>query len=327
MRMKRKIGTGVILICMAGLSLLLCGLFARGIASYSYEDMQRELLKLKARYPDTLELEVIGYTHQNRAIYAARAGDPRAKRHVLIQASIHAREYMTTQLAMQELKTLLSCGVSEGLVVHILPMTNPDGVAISQTMEATPALLDMYEQDKRLGFTALPLRQYLRTWKANAAGVDLNRNFDAQWGRIDTRPYPSSANYRGSRPESEPETHALAAYARKYPFGATVSYHATGSEIYYDFGDNPEANAAGYRLGRLVAEQTGYRMIPDDGTSFGGFKDWAIERLNIPSLTIEVGKRPTPLPFYEFPSIWRKNKGISGLLNGFTARRAGREQH
>ncbi len=320
--MQKRIGTGVFLICTLGVYLLLHGFFygewaTRTFSPFSYEFVQRELSSLKRKYPDTLEVEVIGYSRENRAIYAARAGDPAAKQHVLIQASIHAREHMTTLLVLRQLKRLLERGVPEGSMVHILPMTNPDGVTISEKTEASPELMAIYERDLSLAYTELPLKQYLRTWKANAAGVDLNRNFDAQWQRIDTTPGPSFANYRGTAPESEPETRALVEYTRSYPFQATVSYHATGSEIYYDFGNNDAVNKAGLTLARAVARETGYKIVPDDGTSFGGFKDWAIERLNIPSLTIEVGKRRTPLPGYEFFLIWEQNKDVPYILIDF----------
>ncbi|HWR22574.1 MAG TPA: M14 family zinc carboxypeptidase [Feifaniaceae bacterium] len=305
---------------MTILYLLLYGLFgetARTPGPYSYEFMQRDLAALRKKYPGTLQVEVVGRSRQNRAIYAARAGDPGAERHVLIQAGMHGREYMTTLLAMRQLQRLLERGVPEGTLVHILPMTNPDGVTISQKGEATPWLTAVYERDLYFNYTDLPLGQYLRCWKANAAGVDINRNFDAQWDRIDTVDAPSYAYYRGTAPESEPETRALAEYAQKYPFGATISYHATGSEIFYDFGGNEAVNKAGYRLARAVAIETGYGVTPDDGTSFGGFKDWAIETLSIPSLTIEVGKRRTPLPGYEFFSIWDKNKDVPYVVSDF----------
>ncbi len=318
--MHKRIRAGVFLICITGLYVLLSSLFggtACAPGPYTYERMQRDLAALKNKYPDTLQVEVVGRSRQNRAIYAARAGDAGADVHVLIQAGIHGREYMTTLLAMRQLQRLLERGVPEGTLVHILPMTNPDGVTISQKGEATPWLAAIYERDLERNYTKLPLTQYLRRWKANAAGVDINRNFDAQWQRIDTVNAPSFAYYRGTAPESEPETRALTEYAKSYPFGATVSYHATGSEIYYDFGDNSAVNQAGLALARAVANETGYKIVPDDGTSFGGFKDWAIERLLIPSLTIEIGKHRTPLPGYEFFSIWEKNKDVPYIVIDF----------
>ena len=317
----KRVRAGVFLICITGLYLLFFVLFgetARTPGPYTYELMQRDLAALKKKYPDTLQMEVVGRSRQNRAIYAARAGDFEADRHVLIQAGIHGREYMTTLLAMRQLQRLLERGVPEGTLVHILPMTNPDGVTISQKGEATPWLTAVYERDVYFNHTELPLKQYLRAWKANAAGVDINRNFDAQWHRIDgTVDAPSFAYYRGTAPESEPETRALVEYAKKYPFQATISYHATGSEIYYDFGDNDAVNHVGYQLACAVALATGYEIVPDDGTSFGGFKDWAIEKLSIPSLTIEIGKRRTPLPGYEFFSIWNKNKDVPYIVIDF----------
>ena len=47
-------------------------------------------------------------------------------------------------------------------------------------------------------------------WKANARGVDINVNFDADWGegRYNLT-YPSSANYIGKDANSEEETRAI----------------------------------------------------------------------------------------------------------------------
>ena len=57
-----------------------------------------------------------------------------------------------------------------------------------------------------------------RMWRKNrrsngsSYGVDLNRNFDAQWGGVGSSPTPSSDTYRGPSAESEPETKAIADY-------------------------------------------------------------------------------------------------------------------
>ena len=40
----------------------------------------------------------------------------------------------------------------------------------------------------------------------------------------------------------------------------------------------------------------------------GGFGDWTMLTLGIPSITIEIGKGTCPLPQSEFESIWNSNK-------------------
>lgn len=289
-------------------------------ASYSYAQLREDLAALGLRYPDTLRVGVIGETREGRELYAAVAGAPGARRHVLIQGAMHGREHMTAPLVMMQLERLLSRGVPAGFNFHMIPMANPDGVAISQT-ETGGALVDeIYRADIRSGYAGPPKRSALREWKANAAGVDLNRNFDAQWERVDTRPAPSAEGYRGPHPESEPETRALAAYTARFPFEATLSYHATGSEIYYEFGPPGPVNERSRSLAEAVNRLTRYTLTPDDGSSFGGYKDWAIEKRGIPSLTIEVGKEETPLPLGEYPDIWRRNRGVPWAVADWLAR-------
>lgn len=277
---------------------------------YTYAQLCEDLQALQQRYPNTLRVGSAGVSREGRELFAAVAGAPGAKRHILIQAGIHGREHMTALLTMMQLESLLCRGVPPGFNFHIVPMTNPDGVHISQTGTGSAVVDAIYRSDVNAGYAQPPKREALRSWKANAAGVDLNRNFDAGWERIDTRLSPSGANYRGPAPESEPETRALRDYTLRFPFSATISYHATGSEIYYAFGKNNAVNQAGLCLAKAVNACTRYELKPDSGVSSGGFKDWAIEKRGIPSLTIEIGEGETPLTIREYRDIYARNKHV-----------------
>jgi g-D-glutamyl-meso-diaminopimelate peptidase len=189
-------------------------------------------------------------------------------------------------------------------------MTNPDGVTLNQTLKFNKTVQAIYFNDGATGRSTLTGDLYLTEWKANMNGVDLNRNFDAMWDRVKTCPAPSFSDYRGESAESEPEAKALVAYTNKYDFDATVSYHATGSMIYWEFGPNSPVNEASLSLGESVAAVSAYKLEDDDGSSFGGYKDWASYKMNIPSLTIEIGTRTAPLPENEFYSIWLRNRDV-----------------
>ena len=60
-------------------------------------------------------------------------------------------------------------------------------------------------------------------------------------------------------------------------------------------------------LVRAVQEVTGYGLEGDGGVDGAGYKDWAIDALEIPSLTIEVGCQEAALAEREIYSIFARN--------------------
>ena len=135
---------------------------------------------------------------------------------------------------------------------------NPDGALISQT--------------------AYPL------WKANARGVDLNCNFDADWGsgRLNTK-IRGGENCMGDYPFSEAEASALRDFTLRIRPYVTLSFHTKGEEIYWEYGGKGDKNGA-----ELLEKITGYTAKRIYGSA-GGYKDWCIQKLNIPAYTIECG--------------------------------------
>nr|MDE7325365.1 peptidase [Lachnospiraceae bacterium] len=164
---------------------------------YSYDEMCGDLEELKNRYPDGFTYQSVGVSADGRNIYEVAFGSPVAGKKIIIQAGIHAREYMTSQLVMAQLEFYL--GLREDAVyggktvkelfdtvsIHLFPMMNPDGISISQygldgVSDATlrADIKSWYDRDRANGQTANTFENYLKLWKANARGVDLNRNFD-----------------------------------------------------------------------------------------------------------------------------------------------------
>jgi g-D-glutamyl-meso-diaminopimelate peptidase len=144
-------------------------------------------------------------------------------------------------------------------------------------------------------------------WKANGLGVDLNRNFDAAWKSTSGRVNPSSERYKGTQPLSAAESAALAAYTIALMPDVTISWHSTGSVIYYEYGKKKAVNAASKSLGQAVEAVSGYPLIGFSGLDAAGYKDWCMDTLEIPSLTMELGCGACPLPEREIYSIFARN--------------------
>ncbi|HCG36359.1 MAG TPA: hypothetical protein DER23_08455, partial [Clostridiales bacterium] len=240
-----------------------------GKVLYGYAEIQAILDGFYDRYG--IDYESIGKSVDGRNIYVYRLGDTSAEHHILVQAGIHGKEYMNTALMLNLTEYYLLNGDTlfqgktlsdhlENTCFHIIPTSNPDGAYISQTQVLSPACIKSFLLENNV-----PKKEVcntLRVWKANADGVDLNRNFDADWYTLnDGVGKPSYRNYKGPYPASEPETQALIRYTYLYPFEATLSYHSYGSEIYWEYGNDPEVLKRCYSLYEAVHKVTGYPKV------------------------------------------------------------------
>ena len=334
-------------------------------ALYTYEEMEEDIAELLVRYPDRIADEVIGESLDGRQLHALTIGEPEAPQHIMMQAAIHGREYMASQLAMKLAEyycTYYDAGTYRGIpyrelfahtAIHLIPMANPDGVTISQygaeglrDPEYREAVLGAYERE-RLKFTLeedvdehtgwvdhyrikgydasltgdgpfITQGEYTAIWKADARGVDLNRNFDAGWEEVELKEEPAHSSYKGEVPCSEPEVRALTEYSERYDHLCYVNYHARGNIIYYDaVGSTEEVSAASEDLAKRLQAVTKYDIVNTtevNNVNPGGFGDWAQRILGKPGVTIEVGRYPCPLEIGEFPGMWGRNRETWAML-------------
>ncbi|MDD3338988.1 MAG: M14 family zinc carboxypeptidase [Lachnospiraceae bacterium] len=291
------------------------------ISKYSYDQMVADLENLESMHAQIMVVKSIGNTEEGRSIPVVVVGNQSSSKQILIHGSIHAREYGTTRLIMSQLDYMLNhqqkeyqgstiSSILNDVCFHIIPMVNPDGVMISQS-ETLPVGLDsIYESDKNAGHTTLSEANYAKRWKANGKGVDLNRNFDAGWSAFAGRDLPSSEKYKGTEQESTKEAKALADYTRRHNLKATVSYHESGSIIYYNYGSDAAVNELSKSMALKIKEETNYPLVKSTGVDAAGYKDWAIDVQKIPSVTIETGVGTAPVGFEEFVDIYRKNRDV-----------------
>lgn len=280
--------------------------------TYTYEQMRADIDSLARRYPAVVSVSSIGKSEQGRDIPVLKLGSEKAKYRVFIQAAIHSREHTTAWLAMALADYWAKNDIARygDVCYHIVPMSNPDGVTISQTKTLNDEQQAIYRRDKEKGYTSLGMTQYAAEWKANALGTDLNRNFPSGWEYVTARNAPSTKNYRGTEPFSAAEAKCLRDYTVGNDFDVTISLHTSGSLIYYEYGKDKTANARSKSLAEAVEKVTGYPLEGSSGVDGAGYKDWAVDALKIPSLTIEVGCGDSPLALREFYSVFARNLSL-----------------
>ncbi len=190
---------------------------------------------------------------------------------ILLVGAIHAREFVTAKLSLEIAKLAKTS-------VAVVPIANPDGVElVGKGLQSCPI------SKRKMLFEINQNKKDFSMWKANGRGVDLNVNFDADWGQGDKNVFlPSSENYVGQCPFSESETYALKTYAEK--FETLLCYHTKGEVVYWGFHNE----TASQNLAKKLAKRTGYAQEKPYG-SCGGMKDWfTLNNLGI-AVTIECG--------------------------------------
>ncbi len=268
--------------------------------------------ELFSKYP-FLKKECIGVSHCGREIPMLSFG---TGKEVLFACAFHGMEWLTTLVILRFLDELLEsiskrnffCGIRTENAFHnrtlcVVPCVNPDGVEIS--INGAESAGEYCDSIKAIGSE--------KRWQANAAGVDINHNFNAGWKALKALEIknginaPAPTRFGGKFPESEPESRAMARLCRNNDFIRAFAFHSQGEEIYWSFGEYMPENA---RLqGELLAELSGYTMSEPDGLAVGGgFKDWFVETFNSPAFTIEIGNGKNPLPISDLEGIYERLK-------------------
>lgn len=294
---------------------------------YTYEEMCEDLELLAYAYPEIVSLTWEGESADGRKIPAVLFGNPEAEQTVFIQAAIHGREHLTALLVMEQLETYAKAydtgsyggksyrDIFSNVALLVVPMSNPDGVSISQLgtevirSEELRTLVESFYERDGAGVT----REYFyRRYKANANGVDLNRNFAYGWEEYGGARVPAADRYKGTAPGSEPETKLLMELTKRRNTAVALSYHAMGSVLYWDFGQKGDIREQCLSFVDTVHDLTGYQIVyaATDKQDEAGYCEWAVGMEGIPEVTIEIGTVAAPLPISEFADVWERNKEV-----------------
>ncbi len=275
---------------------------------YSYADMSRDLKKMAKLYQDVMELSVLAKTADNNNIYCIRLGNQNAKKKILIQSAMHAREWLNSQLVMKMAERCCKSYYSgkyngtaykklfNKVCVYIVPMLNPDGVNISQYGLARIKSPSLKKLAKRLG------RGSYSRWKANARGVDLNRNFNAGFRKNNSKGTKRGREgYSGPYAFSERETKAIVKLVDKIKPKAVINYHEAGRVIYYTKSSS---------LLSLVRQKTGYRPVRESiSGANGSFGDYLTKK-GITWCTPETCSGSAPVGHSQFYYEWGRHRDM-----------------
>jgi len=191
---------------------------------------------------DTLiHVDSIGASLEGRPILAVKIGaatDAPGRPNVLFLGTHHAREWISTEVAMRLIRWLadsLPRSLLAARDIWVVPVENPDGYQYTFTAD--------------------------RLWRKNRRpnsdgtfGVDPNRNYPGLWGvdNAGSSPVPGAETYRGTAPASEPETQVMVAFHAAHPPVVAVSYHSYTGLVLYPYG---------FRPGELAPDQAVFHAL------------------------------------------------------------------
>ena len=262
----------------------------------SYDELNNFLMQAMADHPNLIRLQTIGYTHEKRPISLVTLSQDvsyaELKPALLYTGTIHAREWVGMELAVNFIKYILDNYTSNPTVIkaltrntlYMVPCLNPDGFEYS--------------------------RKHFSFWRKNRRdngdgtfGVDLNRNFGIHFKKsTDTR----SNVYGGPSAFSEPETQAIKQFVEDHPNITTaLDYHSQGNVFFPAHKFNHEAEIEGTDLNILCANMaseiykvTGrkygiHRGKPPANLIHGSGREYYYDR-GILATVVEVGTRNIP---------------------------------
>ncbi len=245
----------------------------------TYPEVVTKIDTLVAAHGGLSEKIVLGSTHEGRDIVGLviNTDTSQEKPAILLNGCQHAREWISVMVPMYIAEQLLIgygtdpqiTSLLDSTEVVIVPIVNPDGYVYSHTTE--------------------------RLWRKNRRnngngtyGVDLNRNWDIDWGGPEsTSTNPNSDVYIGPSPFSEPETSAMRdLVSSRDNIVAHIDFHNYSQLILQPWGhtndlpaDYAVINELGARMNQAIYEVHGENYPHGSGSTFiylasGTCEDW-----------------------------------------------------
>ena len=259
---------------------------------YPFADHVSFMNQLVGERPDLASISSIGQTLLGNPIWTVNAtgpGDASSRPQVAINATIHAREWITTPAAEYLLESLVRDYDSSPRIRNLMdtvdwyvtPVFNVDGYLYTWSTE--------------------------RYWRKNrrnngggSFGVDLNRNWDIDWGGNGASSNPNDETYRGTSAFSEPETQVMRDFLLTLDdLRAHVDTHSYSQLVLHAPGtfaqptpNESELQAVAEEMSDAILGTNGAFYVPQRGVDLyeaaGAFSDWTGLVLGAFGFTIEA---------------------------------------
>ncbi|KAJ9581600.1 hypothetical protein L9F63_023220, partial [Diploptera punctata] len=235
--------------------------FSRSIAFnkyYTHDEINTYLRQLASSYPSLATVESIGKSYEGRDLLMIKisSGGSGTRPAILIDAGIHAREWIAPAMALYIINQLVennaaNSDLTNSVDWYILPVVNPDGYQYSHTT------------------SRLWRKTRSPTTSSSCPGVDGNRNFDYHWMETGASSSPCAETFAGSRAFSEPETAALRdfAVANKNKIKLYLTFHSYGNYFLYPWGYTSALPSDASTLHSL-AQQANQAHVSAGGSSY-----------------------------------------------------------
>ncbi len=261
---------------------------------YTHTQLLLDAAALAQMYPALISTSDIGQSVEGRELLLLRLG--KGAREIVLTGTIHGNEYFATGFlmymvdryaygyAMNERYNGYSYrALLDAVTFVIVPMLNPDGVNIAQNGP------DAAQDPAAVRAMSMQGARY-NEWKANANGVDLNRNFPLLWSNYNHITKPSARYYVGPAAASEPETQAVIGLLESTEYWMLADFHCYGEIIYWADNYNGTTDEYAAIAHRIMDEIEYGDAGMEDADSFAGYlQNYARATSGRFAMTVEVG--------------------------------------
>ena len=267
---------------------------------HSYFEIKRLISSIVSNYP-FISQKSIGKSAAGRDIPVLFLGEE--KDFTLFIAGDDGRCRINTLILLKFIKEIsekiLSCDQMCGINIRkamfgrgiaVLPLLNPDGFEIAGRGE------------KGCGSYAGRISKLcggdLKKWGANLRGVELRRNFfyGFEARRNDERQNnicgPRNEGFGGYRPESEPETAALAQFCRTHDVRQIINLAASGQTVIY--GNKPVLPKRSVKMAEVMAAVSSFTVSPPIALADDELCHWFTYEHRKPAITVKIGSGSAP---------------------------------
>ena len=270
---------------------------------FTYNEIIAHLNNMATLFPNLVKAktQLDSLTIEGRLVYWLKISDnpniDENEPEMLYNAVHHAREPASvSQLLMYMYYLLENYNTNpevkylvDNLEMYFVPCINPDGYIYNET--TSPGGGGMWRKNRKDNGDG-------------TFGIDLNRNYDYNWGfdNIGSSPNTSSDTYRGTSGFSEPETQNLKNFCNAHQFKLTLNYHTYGNLLIYPWGYQPSIytpdSAQFVEYAKYLTWQNHYNFGTDDQTVGyivnGSSDDWMYgeksSKAKILAMTPEAGE-------------------------------------